>query len=88
MAIDRYRDNEVGSPVVPTLVVYALWFFLGFFGIHRFVTGRVFTGLLMLVLNGLGWLTIWLLGLGLVFWVPLAVWWLIDALLIPSWVRR
>ena len=84
--IDRYQDS--GPPVVPTLVVYLVWFFLGAFGVHRFITGRVFTGLLMLVLNGLGWLTIWLFGLGLIFWIPLGIWWLVDALLIPGMVRR
>lgn len=88
MAIDRYRGNEVGQPVVSTVVVYAVWFFLGFFGGHRFVTGRVASGLLMLLLNVAGWATVWLLGLGFVFLVPLWIWWVVDALLIPGWLSR
>lgn len=88
MAIDNYRGNPVGDPVVSTLLTYVVWFFLGVFGGHRFITGRVFTGLLMLLLHGLGWLTIWLFGIGLVFWIPLGIWWLLDALLIPGWVRN
>jgi TM2 domain-containing membrane protein YozV len=85
-AIDSLRTN--GDPTVPTLVTYALWFFLGTFGAHRFVTGRVASGVAMLALFMLGWATVWLLGLGLIFLVPAAIWWLVDALLIPGWIRR
>jgi TM2 domain-containing membrane protein YozV len=50
------------------------------------VTGHVGTGFLMLLLNGLGWLTFWF-GLGFLIWGALGLWWLIDALLIPGLVR-
>jgi TM2 domain-containing membrane protein YozV len=83
--IDRYRDE--GSATGMTIVVYVVWFFLGTLGAHRFVTGHVASGLLMLLLNGLGWLTFWF-GLGFVIWALLGVWWLVDALLIPGWLRR
>jgi TM2 domain-containing membrane protein YozV len=86
MAIDRYRNNEVGQPVVSTVVVYAVWFFLGMFGGHRFVTGRIATGVLMLLMQGFAWLT-WWFGLGIIVWGILGLWWLIDALLIPGWLR-
>lgn len=87
MAIDRYRSNEVGTPVVSTVVVYVVWFFLGTLGGHRFITGRVGTGALMLLMQGFGWLT-WWFGLGFIVWGALALWWLIDALLIPGWVNE
>jgi len=87
MAIDRYRSHEVGQPVASTLITYVVWFFLGTLGGHRFVTGRVGTGLLMLLMQGFGWLT-WWFGLGFLVWGLLAAWWLLDALLIPGWLRE
>ncbi len=41
----------------------------------------------MLGLHLLGWLT-WWFGLGIVIWGVVGSWWLIDALLIPGWLRR
>ena len=84
--VDRYRSNTDATAV--TLLVYVVWFFLGTFGAHRFVTGRIASGLAMLALFMLGWATVWLLGLGLIFLIPAGIWWLIDALLIPGWLRR
>ena len=67
-------------------MAYILWFFLGFFGVHRMYLGRVGSGIAMLVLHGLAWLTYWILigwfGFGI-----LGLWWLIDALLIPGMAR-
>lgn len=83
--IDRYRDPADATGM--TIVVYLIWFFLGNLGVHRMVTGRVGSGLLMLVLHGLGWLTFWF-GLGFIIWGLVGVWWLIDALLIPGWLRE
>ena len=84
--VDRYRSNTDATAV--TLLVYVVWFFLGTFGAHRFVTGRIGSGLAMLALFMLGWATVWLLGLGLIFLIPAGIWWLVDALLIPGWLRR
>ena len=88
MAIDRYSPHQVGLPVASTAITYLVWFFLGNIGGHRFLTGRVGTGLMMLGLHILGWLTWWLFGLGVLIWSAVGVWWLIDALLIPGWLRR
>ncbi|WP_419813973.1 hypothetical protein [Glacieibacterium sp.] len=88
--IERPRDRNVGEPADPvsaTVLTYVVWFFLGNLGGHRFITGRVGTGLIMLLLHGLGWLTFWF-GLGFLIWGVVGVWWLIDALLIPGWIRR
>ena len=88
--IDRRRDRAIGDPAntaTATLLTYVVWFFLGNLGGHRFMTGRVGTGLIMLLLHGLGWLTFWF-GLGFLIWALVGVWWLIDALLIPGWLRR
>lgn len=69
------------------LLGYLLWFFLGYFGVHRMYLGYVVSGVLLLVL--------WLIGSALaiipiVGWIALAVpflWWLLDALLIPGLAR-
>lgn len=69
------------------LVAYIIWFFLGFFGLHRMYCGRWLSGLLMLALHGFSWLT-WYIGIGIIGFGILGLWWLIDALLIPGMVRR
>jgi TM2 domain-containing membrane protein YozV len=59
------------------LVAYLLWFFLGLFGGHNFYLGRTGVAVTQLILS--------LIFIGMVitiFWV------LVDAFLIPGWVRR
>jgi TM2 domain-containing membrane protein YozV len=74
----RYDANKKSA-----LLAYVLWFFLGWFGLHRMYLGRWGSGLGMLVLNGLSWLTHFIL-IGFVGFFVLGVWWLIDAPLIPG----
>ena len=68
------------------LLAYVLWFFLGWFGLHRFYLGRIASGVAMLVLHGFSWLTHFIL-IGFVGFALLGLWWLIDALLIPGMTR-
>ena len=68
-------------------IAYALWFFLGLFGAHRFYTGQTGSAIAQLVLTIIGFmLTIllvgWLLVLGVVIWV------IVDAFLIPGWISN
>src|ERR1044071_5935619 len=69
------------------LLAYALWFFLGWAGGHRFYTGRILSGLIMLVLwlvgTGLAWILV-----GYLLLIPAGIWWLIDAFLIPGWINE
>jgi TM2 domain-containing membrane protein YozV len=67
------------------VLAYVLWFFLGGLGIHRLYWGKMGTGILQLALFVIGSLTVWLLGLGLLFLIPLGLWWLLDAILIALW---
>ncbi|MEJ8572749.1 TM2 domain-containing protein [Microbaculum marinum] len=80
------RIMEYDARAKSTLLAYVLWFFLGFLGAHRMYSDRVVSGLLQLLLHGIGWLTTPIL-IGWVFVALWAVWWLIDALLIPGWIR-
>lgn len=75
-------DAMSKSPVLG----YILWFFLGFLGAHRMYSDRVLSGLLQLVVHGIGWLTTPIL-IGWVFIAIWAIWWVIDAFLIPGWIR-
>ena len=59
-------------------------FFLGWLGIHRFYTGKVGSAVGMLVLGILGFATIWFFLIGLVFWVPLSIWQLVDFIIAVS----
>jgi TM2 domain-containing membrane protein YozV len=59
------------------LVAYILWFFVGLFGGHNFYLKRTGVAVAQLIL------TITIVGMAItIFWV------LVDAFLIPGWVRN
>jgi TM2 domain-containing membrane protein YozV len=59
------------------VVAYVLWFFLGIFGGHNFYLKRTGVAIAQLILS-----------LTLVGMIITVVWALVDAFLIPGWVRR
>jgi len=61
---------------------YVLWFFLGMVGAHRFYLGQSGTGAAMLVLFLVGFV-LSLVLIGVLLLIPLWVWWVVDAFLIP-----
>lgn len=85
------RDTEAGRMMrydankKSLLVAYLLWFFLGFLAAHRFYVGATTSALILVAL--------WLVGMALsvilighvILLIP-AVWWVIDAFLIPGLV--
>lgn len=77
----RYEANKKSA-----LLAYVLWFFLGLFGVHRMYLGRWGSGIAMLLLHGISWLT-WWIAIGIVGFAVLGLWWLVDALLIPGQAR-
>ena len=77
----RYDANRKSA-----ILAYILWFFLGWFGLHRMYLGRIGSGVAMLLLQGVSWLTHFIL-IGYVGFAILALWWLIDAVLIPAMTR-
>lgn len=62
------------------IIAYALWWFLGLFGAHRFYNGRTGSGIAMLLISFVGIFTL----------IPLfitGIWWLVDAFLVHGWVN-
>jgi TM2 domain-containing membrane protein YozV len=68
-------------------LAYVLWWFLGWAGGHRFYLGRGGSAVLMLLLWVLGGaLSFVLIGYPLL--LAAAVWWLLDAFMIPGWISE
>jgi TM2 domain-containing membrane protein YozV len=65
-------------------LAYVIWFLLGYFGAHRFYLGKKTSAIVMLVC---GILSI-LLAILVIPFIVMWVWWLVDAFLIPSMVRK
>ncbi|USY27136.1 TM2 domain-containing protein [Alcaligenes sp. 1735tsa3] len=68
-------------------VTYLLWFFLGTLGGHRFYMDKTGSAIAILVLTILGAL-LSVMGVGLIMLGVALVWVLVDAFLIPGWVRN
>jgi len=66
-----YEANKKSAPVA-----YLLWFFLGLFGGHNFYLKRTGVAVAQLILS------ITIVGM-----LVTAVWVLVDAFLIPGWVK-
>ena len=81
VAMMRYDANKKS-----VIVTYLLWFFLGWFGIHRFYVGKWISGFILLALTLVAGATYWIF-IGMVLMAIPGLWWLIDALLIPGMVR-
>lgn len=83
MLVEQRLSNEKKS----TAVAYLLWLFLGGFGAHRFYLGRTGTAVTMLILFVIGWATVaFIVGLALL--IPLGIWMLVDAFLIPGMISE
>ncbi|WYX49382.1 TM2 domain-containing protein [Achromobacter xylosoxidans] len=68
-------------------VAYLLWFFLGSAGGHRFYTGRTGSAIAMLALTIVG-IALSVIGVGLVLLAAVGIWVIVDAFLIPGWIRN
>ncbi len=65
---------------------YLLWFFLGWFGAHRFYAGKTASAVVMLVLALITVPLVYVL-IGFVTWAIVGLWWIVDAFLIPGLIR-
>ncbi len=70
-----------------TIIAYLLWWFLGWAGGHRFYNGKVGSGIaqLLMFIGGSALLVVYVGAILLLGW---AIWWIVDAFLIPGWVRN
>lgn len=84
MLVEQRLNNEKKSVGVG----YLLWLVGGGLGIHRFYLGRSGSGAFMLVLTILGFLLLFAMGLGLLLLIPVMIWLLVDAFLIPGMVEH
>lgn len=76
---------EENNPQKSMLVAYVIWFFLGGLGGHRFYLGKMRSGLVMLGVCVLNVMCLFLFHASLM--IVLWVWLLVDAFLIPGYVR-
>ncbi|MDO5532601.1 TM2 domain-containing protein [Sutterella sp.] len=51
-------ETRVSNEKKSSLTAYALWFFLGYLGVHHFYLGRTKTGLFYLVGGIIGWICV------------------------------
>lgn len=64
------------------LLAYVLWWFLGFIGLHRIYLDKKGTGITFIVLFILGFVTLF------IAWIPLGIWWLLDAYFVYQYVKE
>jgi len=69
------------------VVAYLLWFFFGWAGGHRFYAGKIGSAVAQLLLFILGFPLAFVL-VGLLLLIPQLIWVLVDAFLIPGWIRN
>jgi len=80
----RMRYDAASRNVV---LAYLIWFFLGYGGVHRMYAGRWISGFIMLAIFGLS-LLLTLVFVGFIGLGFIAIWWMIDALLLAGMVHR
>lgn len=64
------------------LLAYILWWFLGFIGLHRIYLEKKGTGITFIILFILGFVTLF------ITWIPLGIWWLLDAYFVYQYVKE
>ncbi len=69
------------------MLAYILWIFLAYFGAHRFYTKNIGSAIAQLLLTITGWILLFVGGIGFIILLPLSIWLLVDAFLIPRWIR-
>ena len=65
------------------VVAYLLWWFLGWWtGLHRIYLNKNASGITFIILFILGFVTLF------ITWIPLGIWWLLDAYFVYKYVTK
>ena len=72
------RPEKTPTSTKSRLATTLLALFLGVFGAHRFYAGKVGTAIVMLILGLIGFFTVWLFSIGLIFIIAVSIWAFID----------
>lgn len=83
MLIEQRVTNQAKSAGV----AYLLLIFLGGMGVHRLYLGRTGTGVTMLILFLLGWLTL-IIGIGVIILILVGLCVFVDLFLVPGMVEQ
>ena len=82
-----YIEQRLANDKKSGVVAYALWFFVGWFGAHRFYFGKNKIAILFIALFFISILTfVFLVGIATA--IVLGVWVIVDAFLIPGWIAQ
>ena len=84
---DAIAMMQYDSEKKTALLAFLLWFFVGYFGAHRFYLGRTGSGIAMLLIFLLSF-PLAFVAVGLFGFLVIGIWWLVDAFLIPGMVAR
>ncbi|UYN95308.1 MAG: TM2 domain-containing protein [Enhydrobacter sp.] len=84
---DAARLMQYDASKKSTGIAYLLWFFLGALGVHRFYLGQTGSGVAMAIISVISWVTVFI-GVGLLGIAVIAIWWIVDAFLIPGIATR
>jgi TM2 domain-containing membrane protein YozV len=87
MGADAQRMMLYDANKKSATVAYALWFFLGMFGAHRFYLDRSGSGVAQLLITIMSWILMFVV-VGFFSLAAVALWVLVDAFMIPDWVRE
>jgi TM2 domain-containing membrane protein YozV len=83
---DARRMMEYDARKKSIAVAYLLWFFLGWLGGHRFYLERTGSAIAMLLVTLISLFTMFFF-IGLLGLFVIGIWALVDAFLIPGWLR-
>jgi TM2 domain-containing membrane protein YozV len=81
--IEQRINNDAKSPGI----AYALWFFLGLLGAHRFYLGKTTSGILMLCLTIASYITM-IIFIGFFGLLAVLIWWVVDAFTINKVIQQ